>query len=424
MANGINGFGRRLTEMRKKRGLTQNDLAEKLSITPQAISKWERGEGLPDVTLFPAIADALGVSVGALFGEGQTEQAVSDTYEGLSFVARYGDLCCYSNKPVLSIKDTCVDFTDGSYALFAENTVLNCGPGEIRIIEQEKKKTQKHEEAEENELEKEFAPFNSINISNNYPCNIEILPSEDGSYRMHATGSARFISLIETSFPSENTLRIHVKSSNVSFSDRTENRLTLYVGFEKGRELSCSINGSGSVSTNFAFERGTLNINGSGDISVGDLDEHLSVVINGSGNVNAGNVRTHTALQINGSGDITCGNFGEMMSAQINGSGDISGGSAGTANLCIAGSGDININEITRALGATITGSGDIECGGNIVMLELNISGSGELRGETLTAKEADITLKGTSCATIGRIVGKSVERIAKTATFKVYNRG
>ena len=40
--------------------------------------------------------------------------------------------------------------------------------------------------------------------------------------------------------------------------------------------------------------------------------------------------------------------------------------------------------------GATVTGSGDIECGGNIAMLELNITGSGGLHGETLTAKEAE----------------------------------
>lgn len=424
MANGIDGFGRRLAEMRKKRSLTQNDIAEKLSITPQAISKWERGEGLPDVTLFPAIADALGVSVGALFGEGEAEQTVSDNFEGLLLVGKCGNLCCYSDKTVEIRDETRIQFTDGSCADFLNNTVINCGPGEIRIIEQEKKQPHKYNETEENELEKEFTPFNSIAVSNNYPCNIEILPSEDGSYRMHAIGSTRFISLIETSFTDENTLRVNVKSFNGINYDRTQNRLTLYVGFEKGDSLSCSINGSGSVSTDLTFKRGTLNINGSGDISVGDLGEHLSVVINGSGDVNTGDVQTHTVLQINGSGDVTCGNFGEMLSAQINGSGDISGGCAGTADVRIAGSGDVKISEITRALGATITGSGDIECGGNVVMLELNTTGSGELRGETLTAKEADITLKGTSVATIGRITGKSVERVAKSATLKVYNRG
>lgn len=424
MANGIDGFGKRLAKMRKQRSLTQNELAEKLSITPQAISKWERGEGLPDVTLFPAIAEALDVSVGALFGEEETDNVAADTFGTLSFVARYGNLCCYSDKPVLSIKDARVDFTDGSYALLTENCVVNCGPGEIRIIEQEKKQPHKYNEHEENELEKEFTPFNSIAVTNNYPCNIEILPSEDGSYRMHAIGSTRFISLIETSFTNENTLRVNVKSFNGNNSDRTENRLTIYTGFEKGESLSAHINGSGAVSTGFTFEKGTFQINGSGDIRCGDLGQHLSVQINGSGAVSTGDVQTHTVLQINGSGDITCGNFGEMMSVQINGSGDVSGGCAGTADVRIAGSGDISIDELRSALTASITGSGNISCSGEVLTLELNISGSGELDAPSLSVRDADITLKGTSGATIGRITGKSVERVAKTATLKVFNRG
>lgn len=424
--NGINGFGKRLAGMRKSRSLTQNELAEKLSITPQAISKWERDEGLPDVTLFPAIADALGISVGALFGEDIQTQEYAEVFEGLKLVANYGNLCCYSNKTVLRIGDARVDFTDGSYAEFTENCVFNCGPGEIRIIEQEKKqngKKQKHSETEQTELEKEFAPFSSINISNNYPCDIEILPSEDGSYRMYAAGSARFISLIETSFANENTLRINVKSRNGDNSDRVKNYITVYAGFEKGNELNCLINGSGSVSTGFAFEKGVLQINGSGDINLADLTA-LSAIINGSGDIDAGNVTEKSVLQINGSGDISCGSFGEELSVQITGSGDVSGGNAGTAVISIAGSGDISIGKLHSSVSASITGSGDISCSGEIDSLELNISGSGEFCGETLVTREADITLKGTAGATIGRITGRSIERIAKTAELNVYSRG
>lgn len=423
--NGLKGFGVRLAEMRKKRSLTQNELAEKLLITPQAISKWERGEGLPDVTLFPAIANALNVSVGELFGENaESEAGASEYYEGLALVGVSGNLLCYSDKEAEHSDESGVRFTDGSYADFSDNAVINCGPGEIRIIEQEKYDIREYEEYGETVLDKEFTPFSSLEISNNFPCDIEIRPSGDGSYRMHAEGSAKFISLIETSFTTDGKLRVLVKSANGNNGRNTDNLIVIYAGFEKGEGLSGIINGSGSLTTDFSFERGTFQINGSGDIRVGDFGEWLSIVINGSGDVDAGNVQTNTVLQINGSGDITCGSFGEMLSAQINGSGDISGGSAGTANLRISGSGDVNISEITRSLGATITGSGDIGCGGDIVMLELNITGSGELNGANLTAKEAEITLKGTSAATVGRIIGKSVERIAKTATLNVIKRG
>ncbi|MBR5123518.1 MAG: helix-turn-helix transcriptional regulator, partial [Clostridia bacterium] len=39
-------------------------------VTPQAVSKWERELSCPDITLLPAIAKVLGVSVGYLLGEG------------------------------------------------------------------------------------------------------------------------------------------------------------------------------------------------------------------------------------------------------------------------------------------------------------------------------------------------------------------
>lgn len=423
--NGIKNFGKRLAQMRRAKGMTQNELAEKLSITPQAISKWEREEGLPDVTLFPEIASVLGVSVGELFGEKtKGENEVSEYYEGLALVGVSGNLLCYSDKSVEHTDDTRICFTDGSYADFSDNTVVNCGAGEIRIIEQENKQVCESDESGETALDKEFTPFSSLEILNNYPCNIEIRPSADGSYGMRAQGSKRFISLIETSFTTDGKLRVQVKSANSANVRNERNLMVIYAGFEKGEGLSCNINGSGSLTTDFTFERGVFQINGSGDVDCGDFGEMLSVQINGSGDVDAGNVQNHTVLQINGSGDITCGNFGEMLSAQINGSGDISGGSAGTANLRIAGSGDININELTRALGANITGSGDITCGGSVAMLELSITGSGQLHGERLETKEADITLKGSSSASVGRIKERSVERIAKTATLNVLKRG
>ena len=60
-------FGQLITKKRKQAGLTQNQFAEKLGITPQAVSKWENGVGYPDVTLFPMIAEILGMSIEELF---------------------------------------------------------------------------------------------------------------------------------------------------------------------------------------------------------------------------------------------------------------------------------------------------------------------------------------------------------------------
>ena len=60
-----------IRRFRKEKNFTQETLANMLSITPQSVSKWERGEGFPDITMLPAIANCLGVSVDVLLGNDQ-----------------------------------------------------------------------------------------------------------------------------------------------------------------------------------------------------------------------------------------------------------------------------------------------------------------------------------------------------------------
>lgn len=55
--------GALLSKLRKERGMTQRELAEVLHVSAQAVSKWERGQGCPDVSLLPALAETFGVSV-------------------------------------------------------------------------------------------------------------------------------------------------------------------------------------------------------------------------------------------------------------------------------------------------------------------------------------------------------------------------
>lgn len=54
--------------LRKRMGLTQEVVAEKLGVTPQSISRWENGQSRPDVDMLPKIAAFFDVSVDALFG--------------------------------------------------------------------------------------------------------------------------------------------------------------------------------------------------------------------------------------------------------------------------------------------------------------------------------------------------------------------
>ena len=61
-------IGYNIKRIRLSRGLTQREMAERLSVSPQAVSKWERGKTYPDVTMLLPIADMLGVTLDELFG--------------------------------------------------------------------------------------------------------------------------------------------------------------------------------------------------------------------------------------------------------------------------------------------------------------------------------------------------------------------
>ncbi len=60
--------------MRKQRGLTQEQIAETLGVSCQAVSKWETNSSYPDISLLPIIADYFGVSVDYLIGHDTSKQ--------------------------------------------------------------------------------------------------------------------------------------------------------------------------------------------------------------------------------------------------------------------------------------------------------------------------------------------------------------
>lgn len=56
-------IAKNISELRKKQGLTQLELAEKLNYSDKAVSKWERAESIPDVAVLKEIADLFGVTL-------------------------------------------------------------------------------------------------------------------------------------------------------------------------------------------------------------------------------------------------------------------------------------------------------------------------------------------------------------------------
>lgn len=59
-------IGKFIQEKRKEKNLTQNDIAEKLSITDKTVSKWETGKGMPDVSLMLPLCEILDITVNEL----------------------------------------------------------------------------------------------------------------------------------------------------------------------------------------------------------------------------------------------------------------------------------------------------------------------------------------------------------------------
>ena len=62
-------IAKNITTYRKASNLTQLDLAEKLHYSDKAVSKWERGDAVPDIVTLKSIADLFGITVDTLIGD-------------------------------------------------------------------------------------------------------------------------------------------------------------------------------------------------------------------------------------------------------------------------------------------------------------------------------------------------------------------
>ena len=67
----MNAVGRQIADLRRAKRMTQADLGERLGITFQAVSKWERGETLPDTAILPELAAVLETTADNILSGGQ-----------------------------------------------------------------------------------------------------------------------------------------------------------------------------------------------------------------------------------------------------------------------------------------------------------------------------------------------------------------
>ena len=65
-------LGKKFAELRKLNGFTQDEVAEKLGVSPQAVSKWENDVSCPDIMLLPDIAQLFDITIDELFSDQPT----------------------------------------------------------------------------------------------------------------------------------------------------------------------------------------------------------------------------------------------------------------------------------------------------------------------------------------------------------------
>ena len=87
----MENMGSIIRNFRKARGCTQDEMAQYLNVTYQAVSKWENGAALPDVSLIPSIAAFLRVTTDELFG--YTLHVMTNKEALISMMVRNRILC-------------------------------------------------------------------------------------------------------------------------------------------------------------------------------------------------------------------------------------------------------------------------------------------------------------------------------------------
>lgn len=94
----MEGFGRRLKELRQTAKITQSDLADKLNLHPQTVSKWERGLSEPDIAQLGELAAALGYLLEKLLGREEAEISYVGTFRAEAFGKMLSELRAWQGR--------------------------------------------------------------------------------------------------------------------------------------------------------------------------------------------------------------------------------------------------------------------------------------------------------------------------------------
>ncbi|HBM80821.1 MAG: DUF2807 domain-containing protein [Clostridiales bacterium] len=393
----VYGVGNRIASYRKLQGLTQEELAARLNITAQAVSKWENGLSFPEITILPYLAKELNVSIEKLLGN-EDKNAGSNPSEryhipafpetkgyNLKLVHTFGNVACYSQKEVKDVNKDTVIFKDGSSANLNQLKIINKGTGEICFDFIDEIPVYEDIDSSKTEFSEVYDGIQSIDMAV-AGADFKVVRSKDSKTYVKATGSPIFIEGLKV-IQEEERLSLRCEHKNNRYGNSSSrNVVIISFGSDCGENIRIDLHGSGDVSVEVPFKSGYASINGSGDITTFDIDD---------------------------------------LEARISGSGDIKCSKAGNPRISINGSGDFEAHEVSGFLKSSISGSGDISLGtGDLDIFEAVIRGSGDIDAEHISTRTANLSIEGSGDITIGRVMEESVEKHSKSSSIKVLKRG
>jgi transcriptional regulator with XRE-family HTH domain len=110
-------LGMMIAELRKQKGMTQLELADKMGVTDKAVSKWERDLSCPDIASIPNLAEILGVSVEELMQNKKTTEQPANKVAEILEVAPKGVALAMGVAVVVLMSLNAVDVQSGMIML-------------------------------------------------------------------------------------------------------------------------------------------------------------------------------------------------------------------------------------------------------------------------------------------------------------------
>ena len=318
----IYGFGRRIASYRKLAGLTQEELAARLNITAQAVSKWENEVCFPEITILPQLAQELNTTIEKLFGgkitnNGQSEGAplwsFPEAKGKLKLVHTFQNVGCYSDKEVAVTTEDSVVFKDGSKADLRKQEITNKGSENIcfDFADEHYFFVNGDSGAASTELNEVFSGITSLNLEITV-ADLQVVRSKDSYTRLEAVGTSVFIGSIQVK---QNGTQLSIAQKLQNYQRNPADKIKLMLGQDLGSELTVRVSGSGSGDIQVPFKKASVWVSGSGDLNLTNVD-YLSCRISGSGDVTVNKIGK-AELVISGAGILKSPNNGDLGSLAV-----------------------------------------------------------------------------------------------------------